>query len=305
VRIDYEIVFISKASKINGTMCGYKRKVFVVVQSLIYLGLTAHMLLGIPAFQPLIKRQIIPYLAQFTSLGQIQSGYEVPKENLYGTNEAGSTWFWELHRRTVTEGKKAFFQMFSVSVSFIVLISMLILRLLGRFWHRKDKEEQRLGKLEMVAVQIEWFLQLMRAEMAIMKEAHDVHCTEFESRFQSVNKQIRDRDAIFIDVVNVRNRPMKMKEVDERCTSLENYIHAIEQVMPTVLNRLASTELWIQLLLILIHNEKTKEDIFLTEFQSIMKTVMDGDCRNADVQRHVDSMAQRMRAVDGNIVLNF
>jgi hypothetical protein len=136
-----------------------------------------------------------------------------------------STSFWEPNWRTGT----TFWQMFAFSVSSAALISLVVLQLFRRSWHREEEREEKLDELEMITQQSEVFVQEMRVRMENMQEAHKEHCAEFQKQMELLKKTMRRKDTPNTDFQNVMDIVKTAKAGDGRCDKLNIQVELLEK----------------------------------------------------------------------------
>jgi hypothetical protein len=272
-------------------MCRNGRAISSVIKDfIIVFGVGASLFHQIPTSQPVLA-------SETTFSEQILPSDELPAEELYRRNGRESASPWEMRWWTSTEGEMDFWQLFALSLSFIVLASLLVLQLLSRYWHKEDEREQERTQTEVISQQMEGFVQPIRVTMAVMQEAQD----KFQKKIELVEKQMREKDIFFTDFENMVDVVKRIEARDDRCAKLENQVDLIGRQMDVVIERLAKMGKWIHLMKIVMYKEKRKKEILFTDFQNvinILKKMMAGDERCAKLQNHIDLTEKQMRAVD-------
>jgi hypothetical protein len=138
-----------------------------------------------------------------------------------------STSVWELHWRTGDETNS--WQMFTFAVSSVALISLLVLQLFRRSWHKEEEREEKLDELETITQQSEVFVQEMRVRMEHMQETHKEHCAEFQKQMDLLKKAMRKKETPSTDFQNVMDIVKTAKIGDGRCDKLKNQVDLLEK----------------------------------------------------------------------------
>jgi hypothetical protein len=140
--------------------------------------------------------------------------------------------FSESHSWRLTEGEKNFWQKFALSISSIVLISLVMLQLFRRRWHKEDdKREERREELEMITLQNEVFTQDIKVLLDHIQEAHMEHCAEFQKQMVLLKKAMRKKETPSTNFQNMIDIVKMAKAGDGRCYKLQNQMDLLEKAM--------------------------------------------------------------------------
>jgi hypothetical protein len=140
-----------------------------------------------------------------------------------------STTFWGSHWRRVIGNEKNFWQICALSLSSAALISLTLLQMFRRSWHKEDEREERLEELEIITQQSEVFVQEMMVRMEHMQQANKEHCTEFQKQMDLLKKEIRRKETPNTDFQNVMDIVKTAKAGDGRCDDLKNQVDLLEK----------------------------------------------------------------------------
>jgi hypothetical protein len=151
---------------------------------------------------------------------------EVPLED-----RMESTSFRELNPWRLTGDEKNFWKISDLFLSSAALISLLMLQLFRRSWHKVEEREERLKELKMITLQSEVFVQEMRGLMDHVQETHKEHCAEFQKQMDILKRTMRRKDTPSTDFQNVMDIVQTAKVGDGRCDKLQNQMDLLQKTI--------------------------------------------------------------------------
>jgi hypothetical protein len=167
-----------------------------------------------------------------------------------------STLLRELNQWRLTGDEKIFWKISDIFLSSAALISLLVLQLFRRSWHREDEREERLQELKMITQQSEVFVNEMRGLMDHVEETHKEHCAEFQKQTDLLKRTMRRKDTPNTDFQNVMDLVQTAKVGDGRCDKLQNQMDLLEKTICVEEKRYVQLKKEINAVKVLVKNAK-------------------------------------------------